>query len=44
MELRWYQTYDKYGNDSEVVLQYREDEEDEWEDVIFVREKENYVN
>ena len=39
MELRWYQTYDKCGVNSEETLQFREND-DEWEDVTFVRERE----
>jgi len=41
MMLRWYQTYDKYGMDSETSLQYRECEHEEWENVEFVRERED---
>lgn len=37
--LRFYQTYDKYGKDSEIELQYQEDDSDEWEAVEFVRVK-----
>ena len=45
MELRWYQTYDKDGVDSPEVLQYRENEDDEWEDVMSIREREsNYLS
>jgi len=45
MKLRWYQTYDKHGVNSEITLQYRESEDDEWEDVIFFREREsNYLD
>ncbi len=42
MELRWHQTYDKDGNELEIVLQFREDDwfVDIWEDVPFVRERE----
>ena len=40
MELRWYQTYDKNGVDSEVFLQFREYRCHEWEYVDFVRERE----
>jgi hypothetical protein len=39
MELRFYQTYDEYGVDSEKTLQFRECENDEWEDVEFFRER-----
>jgi hypothetical protein len=45
MELRWYQTYDKHGVESEPVLQFREYERissmrySEWEEVEFVRER-----
>lgn len=39
MKLRWFTTYDKHGLDSETVLQYQENEDDEWEDVDFVRER-----
>lgn len=41
MELRWYQTYDKFGRDSDISLQYRESENDEWEDIPFTRERES---
>ena len=41
MELRWYQTYDEYGVDSEVFLQFRHDSQDEWGYVDFVRERED---
>lgn len=40
MELRWYQTYDKNGLDSEKVLEYREEGRDYWQPVEFVRERE----
>ena len=42
MELRLYQTYDKDGVDSKVYLQFRfrHDYNNEWEDVPFVRERE----
>ena len=40
MELKWYQTYDKNGVNSEKTLQYREGDEAEWDDVMFVRERE----
>ena len=40
MELRWYQTYDRCGVNSEKTLQYRENGGDGWEDVTFVRERE----
>jgi hypothetical protein len=39
MELRFYQTYDNRGVDSDTNLQFRETDEDEWEDVGFVRER-----
>jgi len=39
MELRWYQTYDKNGVDSDIFLQYREDDSEEWENVTFIRER-----
>jgi hypothetical protein len=39
MELRWYQTYNKDGLDSEVFLQFRENHEDDWDYVDFVRER-----
>jgi hypothetical protein len=42
MKLRWHQTYNRFGNDSEPVLQYCNNDnaefDDEWEDVEFVRE------
>ena len=47
LELRWYQTFDNYDNESEPVLQYRLTEDgicDEWEDVEFVRERVTYVD
>jgi len=40
VELRWYITYDRYGVNSEAELQYRESEEDDWECVQYVRERE----
>ena len=40
MELRWYQTYDENGVDSEVFLQFRHDHDEEWEYVDFVRVRE----
>jgi len=40
MNLRWYQTYDENGLDSEMVLQHYNTELEMWEDVPFVREKE----
>ena len=40
MELRWHQTYDENGLDSEVYLQFRESHEDEWDYIPFVRERE----
>ncbi|KKN39834.1 hypothetical protein LCGC14_0739460 [marine sediment metagenome] len=40
IKLRWYQTYDKNGVNSEVTLQYRDEKENEWEDVLFIRERE----
>ena len=43
MELRYYQTYNEHGVDSDTNLQYRESEDDEWEDVGFVRESEDAV-
>jgi hypothetical protein len=39
MKLRWYQTYDRDGRESEPTLQFRENALDEWEDVDFVRER-----
>ena len=41
MELRWYQTYDKNGVDSEMSLQFRHEYGTEWENVEFVRERED---
>lgn len=41
MELRWYQTYNKFGRDSFVNLQFRENEDENWQDVKFVRERED---
>ena len=40
MNLRWYQTYDENGVDSEKVLQQYNVEFDLWEDIPFVRERE----
>ncbi len=43
IELRWYQTYDKNGVNSEMTLQYKETPElfgDEWKDVPIERERE----
>lgn len=40
MELRWYQTYDQYGLNSEATLQVWNHVAREWEDVPFVRERE----
>ncbi len=41
MELRWYQTYDEYGIDSEMTLQFkREGDWANWQDVPYVRERE----
>ena len=43
IELRFYQTYDKNGLDSQKTLQFRYVDDnlpkDEWEDVDFVRER-----
>jgi len=39
MELRWYQTYDKNGVDSEVFLQWK-DYDGTWQYVDFIRERE----
>ena len=41
MKLRWYTTYNKHGLDRETVLQYREDDEELWQDVDYVRERED---
>ncbi len=41
MKLRWYQTYDENGVDSEMSLQFKEEGEwANWEDVEFVRIRE----
>jgi len=40
MNLRWYQTYDKNGVNSEEVLQYFDAEIMDWFDVPFIRERE----
>lgn len=40
MQLRWYTTYNKDGLDSDTSLQFRENEQAQWEDVPFVRERE----
>ena len=40
MNLRWYQTYDKNGINSEVELQYYDAEYEYWSPVPFVRERE----
>ena len=40
MELRWYQTYDEQGVNSEIILQYTEYGEADWKDVVLVRERE----
>jgi len=39
MELRWYETYDQDGVESGQILQFKENEEDEWEDVPYERER-----
>ena len=41
MNLRWYQTYDKNGVNSEIVLQICDDHSGYWEDIPFVRERED---
>ena len=40
MNLRWYQTYDRCGLDSEETLQFFDIEIGDWCDVPFVRERE----
>ena len=42
MNLRWYQTYDKDGFNSEVVLQQYNAQDKYWYDIPFVREREEY--
>ena len=42
MNLRWYQTYDKDGVSSEEILQQYNARYEYWEDVPFVREREEY--
>ena len=37
MKLRWFQTYNKNGLDSQVALQYWNKEDGEWLDIPFVR-------
>ena len=37
MGLRWFQTYDKNGLNSEITLQYWDKDYEEWIDVPFVR-------
>jgi len=37
MKLRLFQTYDKWGDESNPVLQYWDEEDQYWYDVIFVR-------
>ena len=47
IELRFYQTYDKNGVNSQETLQFRYvngDNKDEWEDVDFMRERELYYD
>ena len=39
MRLRWFQTYDKNGVDSEKTLQYWDKDVEKWKDVLFVRRK-----
>ena len=42
MNLRWYQTYDKNGIYSEMILQEYNMRDGYWEDIPFVREREEY--
>jgi len=42
--LRFYQTYDKNGVDSEIELQYQTDDNEDWETVPFVRVREVKVD
>jgi hypothetical protein len=44
MNLRWYQTYDKRGVDSEMTLQYFDIGYGIWEDIPIVREPELGLN
>ena len=39
MNLRWYQTYDKNGVNSDTELQYYDAEFEYWQPVPFVRER-----
>jgi len=42
MNLRWHQTYDKNGVYSEMVLQQYNAHYEYWEDIPYVREREEY--
>ncbi len=44
MNLRYYQTYDKYGCDSPMELQLYNAEYETWETIPYVREKEGEHN
>ena len=41
MQLRWFQTYNKNGLDSQKELQYWDEDVDRWDAVDFVRVKES---
>ena len=40
MNLRWYQTYDKDGVNSEEILQQYNARYEHWENIPFIRERE----
>jgi len=42
MNLRWYQTYDENGVSSEEILQQYNARYEHWENVPFIREREEY--
>jgi len=41
MKLRYFQTYDQNGVDSEVELQYWDKDSERWEPIYLVRVREN---
>ena len=47
MQIRWFQTYDEYGLNSEKTLQYWDSDMERWLDVPFIRcrisEEERYL-